>query len=111
MQLGAVDEVGGVADGVAAVDDVVVEDVCELGGGHGGEGRAEGVEGVVVGGEDGKVRRGVEGVREGGVGDGAAEGGEVELGGCVDDVLGGLEESVDYVDDAAAEFKVLKQQH
>lgn len=111
MQLGAVGEVGAVADGVAAVDDVIVEDVCELGGGHGGEGGAEGVEGFVVRGEDRKVGRNVELVRKGGVGDGAAEGGEVELGGCVDDVYGGLKESVDYVDDAAAEFKVLKQQH
>lgn len=111
LQLSAVGEVGAVADGMAAIDDVVVEDVGEFGGGHGGEGGAEGLEGVVVGGEDGEVGGGVEVVREGGVGDGAAEGGKVELRGCVDDVYWGLEESVDYVDDTATEFEVLKQQH
>ena len=65
------------------------------------------MEGVVLGGEYGEVRRGVEVVGEGGVGDGAAEGGEVELRCGGDDVDGGLEEGVDYMDEAAAEGEVL----
>ena len=54
-QRGAVDEVGAVTDKGAAVDDVVIEDVGQLGHGHFAEGGAEPCEGVVGGREDGKV--------------------------------------------------------
>ena len=50
---------------------------------------------------------GVKVVGERGVGDGAAEGGEVELGDGIDDVDGGLEEGVDDMDEAAGEGEVL----
>ena len=53
---------------------------------------------------------GVEVVGKGGIGDGAAEGGEIELGRCVYDVDGGLEEGVDYVDEAAREGEVLEEE-
>ena len=47
-------------------------------------------------------------VGEGGVGDGAAKGGEVELGGGVDDIKRGLQEGVNDMDEAAGPGEVLE---
>lgn len=66
-------------EAVGAVDDVILQQLRQLGVGDVGfEGGAEDGESRVRGGEDGDVFLRREGGGEGGVGDGAGEGGEVQ---------------------------------
>ncbi len=105
LEGGAVHQGGRVADG--AVHDVVLEDASDLLRGHVGQGGADGLEGGVVGRENGHVLGGVQRLHQLGVHEGTGGGGQVGGDGGGGDVFRDGQDGVDDMDHTAGEVHIL----
>lgn len=105
-ELSAVHEAGRVADG--AGDNMVGQDAGEVLGGQVAESRANVLESLVGGSEDGDIGGGVDGVDEVSSDDGTTEGGETSSGEDIGRDHGDGQHSVDDVNDTTSEVYVLR---